>query len=312
MNIPSWKLLMFVNEQEGENYEGISILRTAYKHWYYKEQYYRIDAMAQERQGLGLPFFKKPNGATPKDVAEMRKLMRNLRSNEESYLEIPMGWEVGLVEMKAQAIKDAEPMISHHDRQITKNVLAQFLELGSSGGSGSRALSEDHSDLFLLSEEAVAKHIQEVVQKDLIKELVDYNFTVDCYPELHHGQIGIVDYQKLSASLQQLSGAKMITTNYELEKYLRKTMKLPEIEQDEYDKIHEQMRQDLFAIKTPQLPSNQQKNNTTNEPNSSELQKDQNGNTSQQNQLHATENVVNDVIKFSEAIKHAITKKTQS
>ena len=35
VTIPAEKLLLFVNDQEGSNYRGVSILRAAYKHWYY-------------------------------------------------------------------------------------------------------------------------------------------------------------------------------------------------------------------------------------------------------------------------------------
>ena len=314
-NIPAWKLLTFINEQEGDNYEGTSLLRTSYKHWYYKERYYKIDAMAQERQGLGLPYFKKPSGANVEDVQKMRELMRNLRANEEAYLEIISGWEAGILEMKAGSTKDAKPMIDHHDRQISKNVLAQFLELGADGGSGSRALSEDHSDLFLLAENAVAQYIKEVVQKDLIKELVDYNYTVEQYPQLKYGSIGMVDYEKLSGALQSLSAAKLITTTYKTEQYLRKTMKLPEITEEEYTKIREQIRSDALLTKTKQLESDTEEGDKSKDgQNDTELEDDQeNENNSQkQKKVKAADSVVEDVIKFSEAIKHAIiTKESQ-
>ena len=58
VSIPMEKLLVFVNEMEGENWWGVSFLRAAYKHWYMKTNLERIDAIAHERQGLGIPYVK--------------------------------------------------------------------------------------------------------------------------------------------------------------------------------------------------------------------------------------------------------------
>jgi len=241
--IPEWKLLILVNEQEGENYEGQSILRTAYKHWWYKEGYYRVDALAQERQGLGIPYFLKPPGAADVDIKKMRELMQNLRANEQAYLEAPVGWVVDFMDMKAKSIKDPMPMIEHQDRQISKAVLAQFLSLGASRSSGSRALSEDQSDLFLLSIQAVAKYVQEVIQKKAINQLVDLNFEVEEYPKLEMGKVGFTDFAKLADAINKLQAAGMITSNYETEKYLRSVMDLPDLDEDEYNGIAEAEKQ---------------------------------------------------------------------
>jgi hypothetical protein len=50
------KLIVFVNEMEGMNWWGTSLLRPAYKHWFIKNTLYKIDAIAHERQGLGIPY----------------------------------------------------------------------------------------------------------------------------------------------------------------------------------------------------------------------------------------------------------------
>ncbi len=63
--IPRWKLLYFINEQEGSNYEGISLLRAAHKPWYYKNMLYKIDSIAAEKQGMGMVKLTVPNQANP-------------------------------------------------------------------------------------------------------------------------------------------------------------------------------------------------------------------------------------------------------
>src|SRR5947209_12352143 len=66
-DIPMQKLVVFTNEKRGENYEGISLLRFAYKHWYLKDKIELVNAVALERMALGIPVIRKgqgPNGAT--------------------------------------------------------------------------------------------------------------------------------------------------------------------------------------------------------------------------------------------------------
>jgi phage gp29-like protein len=96
-----------------------------------------------------------------------------------------------------------------------KSGLAQFLELGaasSAGASGSRALSEDHSDLFLQSLEAVARNIAATFNKQAIKELVDLNFdSVQAYPKLDFEGITETDAKKLSDAFKTLVDTGAVT-----------------------------------------------------------------------------------------------------
>lgn len=226
-DIPMEKLIIFVNQKEGNNWEGVSILRSAYKHWFMKDKMYLIDAMAMERHGLGVPYAKKPTGTRDGEEDDMEEMLRNLRVNEKGYIIFPDGWEVGFLDMKSATVKNPIQMIQHHDRQISKNILAQFLELGS-GSTGSFALNESQSKLFILSLEAVAAYVRDNWNKYVIKKLVDYNFIVDDYPELQFEKIGNVDVNMLTTAYQRCVQIGAIRPQEEDERYLRDIMDLPE------------------------------------------------------------------------------------
>lgn len=246
VSIPMEKLLVFVNEIEGENWWGTSMLRSAYKHWYIKTRLEQIDAVASERQGLGIPFVKLGQVYTEDDATQATKILKNLRANEQAYLVEPPDMTVEFKDMKASGVKDLMPSISYHNRQIILSVLAQFLDLGS-GSSGSRALSSDHSDLFLQSLEAVAKAIADVINKYAIKELVDYNFdNVDYYPELNFNGISRVNADKLSTAYQRFAQAGGIKPTKSDAQYIREMMGLPESIEDE-------------EMEVPQIPKTKDK-----------------------------------------------------
>lgn len=226
--IPMEKMVIFANQKEGGNWEGKSMLRTAWKHWHYKQHFYDMSAVGVERQSVGVPYAKKPiGGATPQDEADVKEVLENMRANEKAYVIYPDGWEVGFLDMKAGTTKNPEQLINHHDRAITLAVLAQFLTLGSTS-VGSFALSQDQSKLFLLCLEAIANHVRDTFNRYLIKKLVDYNFDTEEYPKLAYEKIGAVDINMFTTALQRAIQTGSITPQPEDEEYLRDIMDLPE------------------------------------------------------------------------------------
>ncbi len=227
--IPISKLLIFVNEMEGENWWGTSILRAPYKHWFIKNTIYKIDAIAHERQGLGVPYAKIPEGYTETDRSRAEDILKNLRANKEAFIIEPHDYEIGFKDMMGKSTRDPESSITHHNREIMKSVLAQFLELGASSGSGSRAVSQDHSELFLQSLETVANGIANVFNKYAIKQLVDFNYdNVKFYPKLAYTNISKVDAVTLSTAYQTLISAGGMKAGSTDEQWFREHMGLPE------------------------------------------------------------------------------------
>jgi hypothetical protein len=234
-NIPGSKLLIFVNEREGDNWWGTSMLRAAYKHWYHKNNFYKIDAIAFERQGVGVPKITMPVGYTEADERKATNAMMNLRANEKAYLVLPPDYTAEFMNMGASTTRDPEKSIQHHNREIVKSVLAQFLELGATQ-VGSKALSEDHSDLFLKSLEAIANTVLSEINRNLIPELVDMNFDdVEIYPQLDYSGITRTDMVALGNAYAQLVTAKGINPTKDDEQYIRTVLGLPARSQDDND-----------------------------------------------------------------------------
>jgi hypothetical protein len=264
ISIPIEKLIIFTNDKEGDNYEGISLLRYAYKHWDIKDKLDIINAIALEKLAVGVPVLKKPADADQADLIAARDAMRNFRANEEGYQEIPVGWELEMLDMKANSTKDVIPSIQYHDRQIQISVLAQFLSLGGSEASGSRAVSADHSKLFLLSEEATAKNIQSTLQEQLIRQICDLNFTKEQlkngYPKLTFSKIGDEDTTALADSVQKLMSAGAITYDPYVEDYIRKLLRLPDLPEEVKEAFEMELKQQEKARK--EVAKNGDKNTT--------------------------------------------------
>lgn len=259
VSIPDEYLLTFSFRKEGDNYEGRSILRAAYKHWYIKDNLYKIDAVKHERLGIGIPVIYLPKGATTDDKEEAETILENLRGTEQTYVVLPSDqWKLEFMDLKGGAASDPSKSISHHDRQISKSILAQFMELGAESSSGSYALSEDQSSLFTLGLAAIAKQFAEVVNKGLIEELTLYNFDLkegQTMPKLTFSKLGDVDYEKLTQSINNLVEGGVLGVDDSLEDHLREVMDLPERTEESIRKPLESVVKSEKVDKTVKKPT---------------------------------------------------------
>lgn len=226
INIPIDKLILFVNELEGSNYEGKSILRPAYKHWYIKDQLYKIDAIGHDRWASGVPIFKEPEHPNEGDRGRVATIGQNLHSREKSYLQMPYGWEAEIFE-KSSSNESIIKSIQHHNEEIAKNVLAQFINLGTTS-SGSRALGESFEELFMQSLNAVAGYIADGYNRYVIKQLVDLNWNVKEYPRLKASRI-MLNVNRWLEGIAKVGLSNAVTRDNDIENIIRDSLGLPEL-----------------------------------------------------------------------------------
>lgn len=236
-DIPDYKLTLFSPEKEGDNYAGISVLRSCYKDWYMKDLLVKINAMSHERHGIGTPKITVKGQVSPDEQIAMREAARNMRAGDEAYIETTENIDFEILDMKANSREPILPSIEFHTKQIFQSILAQFLQLSQSaggGGSGSRALSEDMSKLFMHSLEYLADYMCNVITNDLIKDLIELNWGKGAnYPTLEHEQIGDDNISFLGDAYSKIANAGGITNTVETEQYLRTMLGLPVLTDDE-------------------------------------------------------------------------------
>lgn len=180
------RLVAYVNEREGGNWTGRSLLRTAYKNWLLKDRMLRAQALTVERNGLGVPVYEgAPLPAnqrmSSKEREEWQKsekdagleLARGFRAGESAGASIPNGASLTLQGVTGK-LPDTDQPIRYHDEQIARAVLAHFLNLGTE--TGSWALGSTFADFFTGSLNAVARYIADVAQQHIVEDLVDVNF----------------------------------------------------------------------------------------------------------------------------------------
>jgi hypothetical protein len=189
----------------------------------------------------------------------MEGMLKNIRANQQQYAILKEGWEMGFMDMKAGTLMDPSETIRRYNREILISVLAQFLDLGS-GQTGSRALSADHSSTFHNNLTAVAKTIQDMMNKYAIKQLVDLNYTVAKYPTIEYSYIGLPRYKEIAESLSQLIAQGAVLPDEKLEDHLRQLMSLPK-----RPKIKEEQSPSIDKPKEEELKSEADQKNKASE-----------------------------------------------
>lgn len=229
ISIPMNKLFHLAHKREGDNHEGVSVLRSAFANWYYVTTYYKIDAVGYERQALGVVDIKYPKGADQASIDKLEQAARNIRANGQSFVSRPDGYEIAWMDMKAGTLKDPTGAIDHHIREISKNVMAQFLEMGGSGSSGAYSSSQTQYELFVMAVQAIADAFVDSFNRQVIKTWVDLNYNVTQYPKLEVTRIGDDNMESLVKSIKMLVEAKVITPTDEDEAWFRDKFDLPDL-----------------------------------------------------------------------------------
>jgi hypothetical protein len=220
--IPIEKLIVCTFDREAGNIEGTSVLRSAYKHWYFKEQLYKIDAIQKERHGIGIPVIKLPQGYKKEDKEAAEDLGRNIRTNERAHIVLPPGWDVAMLKLEGNPV-DAMKSIEHHDRLIEKNVVGHFLNPDATGTS-----TDVLVNVFLQAVRYLADILSDAFNSYCIPQLTAYNFPNAKPPKLKHRHIGeAVDWRTMSFAIRNLIGANVIVPDDVLEQNIRGEMGLP-------------------------------------------------------------------------------------
>ena len=222
--IPTSRLVAYVNEREGGNWAGSSLLRTAYKNWLLKDRILRTQTSSIDRNGMGIPRYTGGEGTTDEELERGEQLATEARAGDNSGVAIRNGAKFDLVGVAGSLPETMEP-IKYHDEQIARGVLAHFLNLGTQ--TGSWALGTTFADFFTQSLVAVATDVADIFTGHVIEDLVDINWGPDePAPRLVCDDIGN-NAAAVATAIKSLVDAGVLTPDEGLEAHTRLALKLP-------------------------------------------------------------------------------------
>jgi hypothetical protein len=222
--VPMDKALHFRTKIEGNNPEGRSILRNAYKAYYFKKSIQILEAIGVERDLVGIPVLQPPEAwditaPTNKSLLEFaRKLLANLRRDEQEGVFLPPGWVLTLLSIgNSRKQFDVDKIINRYDKRIAITMLAQFIMLGMDR-VGSFALSKNQGDLFNIAVQSYINRMADTINKDAIPRLFRLNPTLgrgNKLPKIIPSNVAAPNLTELAAYINALAKAQVLPTDNE-------------------------------------------------------------------------------------------------
>lgn len=236
--IPMQKAMLFRTKSRKDNPEGRSILRNAYRSWYFKRRIQEIEGIGIERDLTGLPVITCPEGidiwSEDPDTTKLRNslemMVRNIRRDQAEGIVLPNGFTLTLQASGGSRQFDTSKIIDRYDTRMAMTVLADFILLGHQQ-VGSFALSSDKTELFAMAIGAYLDIICQTFNSQAIPRLIDINgdhFSgITEYPKMVHGDIADVDITKISTFIKDMTGIGVLVPDDGLEDYIRDIAHLP-------------------------------------------------------------------------------------
>lgn len=234
LTIPYEKSILFRAKNIGNNPEGRSILRSAYRAWYFKKSIEELEAIGVERDLVGLPVFQPPEGFDVNSTenaavkAQVRKLIANLRRDEQEGILLPPGWTLSLLTNGVSRRQfDVDRIINRYDKRIAATVLAQFIMLGMDR-IGSFALSKNQNDLFLSACQSLLDNICDTLNMFAVPRLIALNpkfsqlINEGKYPRFVTGKIAELALTDIATYVSMLGKSGFLVPDVDLEKELKR------------------------------------------------------------------------------------------
>lgn len=241
IELPGNRLLIFTHEQEGDDWRGASVLRSAWKPYFEKLELENMEAIGLERTA-GLPVVYPPENADDDQMNSVEEAVKKLRQGANLYIIMPgpkasstggadakEGWLIEDLAIKGQGDGESamDKAILRKEATLARNVFAEFMRLGHAN-VGARATSESQSDPYYLAVTALGHYVAEVFSNGIIRPLVEWNYDVQRFPKLRFGKIQAAALQVVAQAVAELLNAGGIEGTPELEEWLRRTLDAPE------------------------------------------------------------------------------------
>jgi len=226
--IPVEKSVYYRTTSLNNDPSGRSVLRNAYVSYTYLNKIQNYEAVAIERELHGVPIGRMPaeylsSDATSDQMAlrgQFERILRDLKNNDQGYALLPSDlyvdadgkptnqrlMDIELITANGSRSIDIDPVVKRYQHDIARSLMAEFLMLGSSGGS--YALSKTKTDLFLRSLESYINNIVDVLNKQLVERLWQLNgLPWETMPKLVAGDVAPHDLAAVSSLIRNMNNA---------------------------------------------------------------------------------------------------------
>lgn len=255
--LPIERSLHFRFRSRKNNPEGMSLLRNAYRPWYFLKRIQEFEAIGVERDLAGLPMVKVPaeylrakKGTKQAEIVKsFEKMVKSIRRNEQEGLVFPAQYDQDtkqplfdfqLVSSSGGRQFPTDPIIQRYEQRILMSVLADFIMVGHQS-VGSYSLHTDKTGIFRSALNSIAQTIADTLNRQAVPKLMSVNgFRLEQLPEIVPTDVDSPDIAQLAQFMSSMAGMGVQWfPDPELEKFVRDAARLPQMD----DEAEERQRQ---------------------------------------------------------------------
>lgn len=252
VSIPMSKGLLFRTRISRDNPEGKSLLRNAYRPWFFKKHFEEIEGIGIERDLAGFPVLKAPqdldlwNEDDERMVAlrtRAEELVASVRRDSEEGILLPYGWDLALLSSGSSRQINIGETIDRYDNRIAITMLSDIILIGNNK-AGSFALADTKQSMLAAALQAQLQNIADVFNNKAVPDLFSYNTFNDitAFPKIVPGQIQTPSLKEIALVLRAMGLS--IAGDMKLQNYLRHILGMPDLDQETFEAVYQNQSSD--------------------------------------------------------------------
>lgn len=247
--VPLQKAIHFRTTKRKDNPEGRSLLRNAYRPWYFKKELEVVEAIGAERDLTGFPVLRVPpeilaTNAPPELKAQRamwEQVLQQIKRDEREGLILPnkeAGYDIELLSAPGQRQFDINGIIERKNREILWSVLSDFIAIGHES-TGSFALNASKIGLFTTAINGFLESMEDEINHQLIYPTLQMNnmLTDEEMPKVKASKVSVRDVQMKVESVAKMGTANLLPYKRQpgVVNALLKELDLPPIKEEDFE-----------------------------------------------------------------------------
>ena len=234
-SIDASRLVRATWEQEGADFAGFPVLRSAYPAWRTKRVLMTVEAIRHEREHTGIPTLTLPElDPDEATILQAQTILSELRANEKGYLILPNGYAFNW--STTSGTTNINETIERCNRDILTNVGGGWQMLGAGGGNGSYALASTQAGQYEIALEKHARFIADVFNTGLdgwsiVERITRLNYGPDVgIPRLVARNMPTRDWARILPLVHNLTMSGHLTPSEGTEEFIRGVTFMPSLD----------------------------------------------------------------------------------
>jgi len=201
--VPWSKVIHFAYDSQDSMY-GRAAFKACYWHYFFKKESWKWWIQYLEKYAGPTAVGKYPSGSSKSEQDALLALLESIQ--QETAVTYPDQFDVSFLEASRAGAVSYRDMSDACNAEISKAILGATQNV-EEGRRGSYSLSRAHSQVRNERVEADGIQIADIIQQQLVKALVDFNFITTSYPQfVMHMPVDSVDSRKKTKNTINLPG----------------------------------------------------------------------------------------------------------